>query len=112
VRLLARAVRARRIVLLSTEGAGATTRLGGVLAVDGAIAARAERAAASPDDPARDVAPLLRDLLVSGRLLEPAAPLAKRPTFWIALGAAAALAAGATALGVLYHPPVRSEVRF
>jgi hypothetical protein len=112
IRLLSLAVRARRVVLLSLGGAGPSTRLGGVLAVDGAIAARAERTVGSALDPARAAAPLLRDLLVSGKLLEPSTPLTRRPVFWVVLALAAGLAAGATAFGALYRPPVRAEVRF
>ena len=109
VTLLARAVRARRLALVSWEAGGKVARLRGALAVDGGVAARAERSATAG---APAVAPaLLRDLLVRGQLVEPAPSLAKRPLFWIAVGGAVVLAAGITAF-LFYDPPVATEVGF
>jgi PEGA domain len=104
VTLLARAVRARRLALLTWE----TGRLRGALVVDGGIAARAER----HGQDASALAPtLLRDLLVRGQLVEPAPSLVERPLFWVAVGGAVVVAAGVTAL-LLYDPPVTTEVGF
>lgn len=101
VRLLARAKRARRLVLLSTDG-DTSTRIRGVLAIDEKITARAERsgAAKSTDANARAV---VRDLLVAGKVVEKSKPIYKRPVFWIAIVLSAA--AAATLTGLLVRPP-------
>jgi hypothetical protein len=109
VRLLARAVRARRLVLLTSERWSRGNHLSGVLAVDGRVAARAER---RQEGPASDAAvELVRDLLVQARLLEPAPGLLERPFFWVAVAGAVAVAAGVTAL-VLYEPTTKTSLSF
>jgi len=109
VRLLARAIRARRLALLTAEGGGAEpVHLRAVLALDGAVSARSERSGRAVD---RETELLLRDLLVTGRVLEPAPGLFRRPSFWVAMGLAAAAAAGAAVL-LLYKPAPRVEVGF
>ncbi|MCA9712574.1 MAG: PEGA domain-containing protein, partial [Myxococcales bacterium] len=109
VRLLARAVRARRLVLITADGDEAL-RLRGVLSVDEHIAARAERDAPRPE--ASQAAPaLLEDLLIQGHVVAPPKPLVRRWGFWLALGLSAAGAATITALALVREPP-RTEVRF
>lgn len=108
VRLLARAVRARRLVLLLVDPAAEGSHLRGVLALDGRIAARGERTSASVDDASVG---LLRDLLVEGGAVEPGQEFYESPWFWIGIGAAALLAAGLTAW-LLYEPDTRTRVGF
>ncbi|MEM7154249.1 MAG: PEGA domain-containing protein [Myxococcota bacterium] len=109
VRLLARAVRAQRLLLVTAEG-DQGVELRGVLAIDDRIAARTERQAAHEELPT--VAPaLLEDLLVQGEVLAPPKPLVRRWGFWLAIGLTAAGAAGITAI-VLQQPPPRTEVQF
>ncbi|MFZ5442864.1 MAG: PEGA domain-containing protein [Myxococcota bacterium] len=86
LRLLSSSLRAPRLVVLASEPATRTLR--GALAIDGAVAARAEREG--------DVEGLLRDLLVRGQVVEEAPPLYKRWPFWVVVGATA-VAAGVTA---------------
>ncbi len=110
--LLAQAVRAPRLVLISTEPAGAALlNLRGAYGQDGAIVARtgSERVALSdaPDESVR----LLEDLLVRGKTLEPARPLWKSPWFWASVGVVAAGAVTTTAL-LLHEPKQRTEVGF
>ena len=106
VRLLSTALRASRLVMLSFEQASGG-RLEALLAVDGAVTARAERSG----DPAAELPGLMQDLLVRGQLIEASPPIYKRPLFWIAVVAgAAAIAASVTAFLVLR--PVQTEVHF
>jgi hypothetical protein len=99
MQLLATAVRASRLVLLDLE-AGAQGRQQAVLAVDGTIAARAERVGSVSSE----VAGLVQDLLVRGQLIEAEVPLYKRPLLWVAVvGVAAAIAAGTVAAVVSRH---------
>lgn len=107
-RLLSRALSARRLVLIVAER-GPKPRLRGVLILDGEVAARAERVAGSAEAVAGAAPGLLRDLLLRGDLMEPAPPLYKRPAFWIAVGAAAAVAVAGTAW-LLWEPEVETEV--
>jgi hypothetical protein len=108
VGLLATATRSRSLALLTVE-AGRQKLLRGVLALDGEVAARSERPIAdSPDD---EAPALVRDLLVRGRLLEPAPPIWQKPLFWVVVGSATIAAAGVTAL-ILYQPPVQTTVHF
>ncbi len=109
LKLLATALRAPRLVLVSLEPERSQTRLRGVVAVEGAVAARAERPA-EPDLPPAALEGLLRDLLVKGQVVEPSPALWQRPAFWVALGGVAALAAGTTALVVTRR--VRTGVTF
>ncbi len=109
VRLLSRAVRARRLVLITAEGDDAL-RLRGVLSVDDRIRARSERD--TPRSKVPRIAPiLLEDLLVQGEVVAPPKPLARRWGFWLALGLSAAGAATVTAIALDRDPP-RTEVRF
>jgi hypothetical protein len=84
-------------------------RVRGALMIDGRLAARAERSGDdSPFDASRAV---LRDLLIKGDVMQVSTPLYKRPLFWIALGASAAIAAGVTAYFVA-EPDVQTSIRF
>jgi hypothetical protein len=111
VGLLAAALRARRIAVLTLEPAPKGQRLVGVLAVDGGVASRGERLAAAEAEVPAAAPPLLTDLLVRGRLLESGPPLHRRPVFWITVGLAAIAAATVTTL-VLHEPEQRVMVRF
>ncbi len=112
LRLLAQAVRAPRLVLITTEPAGPSLlHLRGAYGQDGAVASRSgvERVATGdvPDQSVR----LLEDLLVRGRTLELAPPIWKSVWFWTSVGAVAVGAATATAL-LLHEPTQRTQVRF
>ncbi len=96
--LVARAVEARRVLYL---GVGA--RLRGALIVDGVVKARGER-------PPRQALALARDLTVRGGLVD-RVPLHRRPRFWLAIGAAALVAATITA-AILIEPEIHTEVGF
>jgi hypothetical protein len=98
MRLLSTALRATRLVLISLDDAGP---LKGLLSVDGAVLARSERT---------ELGGLMQDLLVRGQLLEPSAPLWKRPLFWVCIAVAAGIAATTTA--VVLSRRVVSEVSF
>src|SRR5207249_3731017 len=102
VRLVSKALRAPRLLLLVAEREAAGTRLRGTAAIDGDVAARAERVS--------DPAGLVRDLLVRSRVVEEPAPLYRRPLFWIAVGVAAAGAATGTLIAATPH--VRTAVNF
>jgi len=106
VSLLARAIRARNLVLVQGAEERGGVRVRGVLAVDGAVAGRAERSGSVSEA----TETLLRELLVQAEILAPAPPLFRRAGFWLAVGAAALVAAGVTAL-VLHERPVRTDVR-
>jgi hypothetical protein len=91
-KLLSTALRTSRLVMLTVEE-GRSGRQQALLAVDGAVTARAERNGAL----ASELPGLLDDLLVRGQLVE-ATPLYKRPLFWIAVVGAAVIAGTVTAL--------------
>src|SRR5262245_8375839 len=111
VGLLATATRSRSLAVFTVE-TGKGQRLRGVLALDGEVAARSERTIDAAPGAAADEAPaLLRDLLVRGKLLEPAPPLWKRPVFWVVVAGVTVAAAGVTAL-ILYDPPVDTKVHY
>ncbi|MFZ5470796.1 MAG: PEGA domain-containing protein [Myxococcota bacterium] len=93
VRLLATALRAPRLLLVTAERESSGARLRGVLSVDGEVAVRSERS--GEVDPETEA--LVRDLLVRGQVVEPAPPLYRRAGFWISVGVAAAAAAAGTA---------------
>ncbi|HVE85387.1 MAG TPA: PEGA domain-containing protein [Myxococcales bacterium] len=97
VRLLSTALRAPRLLLFSVDD-GRTLRLRTALAVDGEVAARAERIDVEPRELEAAARGLASDVLVRGRVLERAPALHQRPEFWIAVGVAAVIAAGTTAL--------------
>jgi PEGA domain len=108
VGLLAVATRSRSLAVVAAEPTPKGSRLFGVLALDGGVAARSERSAARDED-LPDVAPaLVRDLLLRGQLI-PETPLYKRPLFWVAVGAAAALATTLTIL-LVYQPAKQVQV--
>lgn len=109
VRLLSRAVRAQRLVLVTAEGDPAL-RLRGVLSVDDRIAARSERDT-SPSQAPKTAPALLEDLLTKGQVVAPPKPLVRRWGFWLGLGLSAAGAATITGI-VLDRDPPRTEVRF
>ncbi|HZN91816.1 MAG TPA: PEGA domain-containing protein [Myxococcales bacterium] len=100
VRLLSTALRAPRLLLFSVDE-GRTLRLRSALAVDGEVAARAERIDVDPGQLESAARGLALDVLVRGRVVEPAPALHQRPEFWVAVGVAAAIAAGTTAAIVL-----------
>lgn len=93
-KLLSTALRASRLVMLTVEE-GRSGRQQALLAVDGAVTARAERLGALTSE----LPGLLDDLLVRGQIVE-STPLYKRPLFWIAVVGAAVIAGGVTALVV------------
>ena len=102
--LLADATRTRNLALVVARG-GAHPSLRGALVIDGLVRARAEKDGAKP----ADASVLLHDLLVEGRVIERTS-LIERPLFWIAIVAAAGLAAGVTyALATLPHT---AEIHF
>lgn len=107
VRLLSRAARARRLVLLSADGDG-STRVRGVLAIDERITARAERSGPAKAT-GESAAAVLHDLMIAGKLVEKAKPIYKRPVFWIAIVLSAAGAATLTGL-LVRQPPSRTRV--
>jgi hypothetical protein len=110
VRLLSSALRAPRLVLLTAEAEQGGYRLRGALALEGRAAARTERHA-EQKALHETVEGVLRDLLIQGRVVEPAPALYQRRDFWIAVGAAAVVA-GATTAALLRRQPVRTEVGF
>jgi hypothetical protein len=109
-RLLARAIAARRLVLINVESTG-ELHLRGTLASDGTVSAQAERAAhaANLDVESRR---LLRDLLVSGKVLEPAKPIYKRAVFWVPLALAVSAAAIAASIAAALVPNIHTRVGF
>jgi hypothetical protein len=109
-RLLARAIAARRLVLINAEGAG-ELRLRGSLATDGTVSAQAERAArrGTLDVEARR---LLRDLLVSGKVFEPAKPIYKRAVFWVPLVLAVSAAVISASIASSLAPNIHTRVGF
>lgn len=110
LRLLSTALRAPRLVLLNAEAESYGYRLRGALAINGRAAARTERHAEMKALPGMTEG-VLRDLLVQGRVVEPAPPLYRRRDFWIAVGVAAVVA-GAITTALLWQRPVRTEVGF
>lgn len=107
--LLARATRARRLVLLGSEG-GAHGRVRGVLATDGKIEARAERTGPSKKKTPPATA-VMRELLIEGKVVAAPRPIYKRPVFWIAIILSAAAAATLTGL-LTREPDHRTVVEF
>src|SRR5581483_9678868 len=109
-RLLARAIAARRLVLINAEGAG-EMRLRATLATDGVVRAQAERSAR----PARldaESKRLLRDLLVSGKVFEPAKPIWKRAAFWVPIALAVGAAVIAASVAATLSPNIHTRVGF
>ncbi len=110
--LLAQAVRAPRLVLISSERAGqALLNLRGAYEQDGAMSARAGAERVPVDEAPDESVRLLRDLLVHGKTLEPPRPLWKSGWFWVSVGVVAAGAATTTAL-LLREPKQRTQVEF
>lgn len=109
-RLLARAIAARRLVLVNVEHNG-ELHLRGTLATDGTVRAQSERAArpANLDAEARR---LLRDLLVSGKVFEPAKPIYKRAVFWVPLALAVSAAVISASIAATLAPDVHTRVGF
>jgi hypothetical protein len=97
LKLLSTALRAPRLLLLTVEREGEGARLRGTLEVDQGVVARVERSAATADKLEGSLDGLLRDLLVQGKVVEPAPALYQRPLFWVVVSAVA-VAAGGTAL--------------
>jgi len=108
--LLASALRAPRLVLLNAEPEQEGYRLRGTFTLDGRVAARTERRTA-PKALEETVEGVLRDLLIQGRIVEPAPALYQRRDFWIAVGVVAVVA-GASTAALLWKQPVRTEVGF
>ncbi len=109
MRLLARAVRGRRVVLLAAHRGQRRSYLRGVLAVDGDVLARAERHAGAAEQLPNTAPGLMRELLVRGKVVASGPPLHKRPVFWVAVGIGAAVAAAITGV-MLYEPGSRQVV--
>jgi hypothetical protein len=109
-RLLARAIAARRLVLINAEGSG-ELRLRGTLATDGAVRAQAERTARSANLDAESRR-LLRDLLVSGNVFEPAKPIYKRAAFWVPLALAVSAAVISASIAAALAPNIHTRVGF
>ncbi|MBL8683487.1 MAG: hypothetical protein JNK05_30235 [Myxococcales bacterium] len=107
--LLSIAASAPRVALVRSEREPRSTRLHAALVVDGTVASRAELrpAGAASDD---DGAALLRELLIRGRVLEPARPVYLSPWFWIGIGAAAATGVGVTAW--VFSRPIETTIVF
>jgi hypothetical protein len=110
VRLLARAVRAKRLVFITAETSNVDARLRGVFADDQEIRGYAERYAVTREFDAA-VRGLVEDLLVKGSVLQPPAPLYARPLFWTVVAAVAAAAVVGTYFAVS-PPPVHTQVHF
>jgi hypothetical protein len=106
VRLLSTALRASRLVLLAIDDTS-PGKLDAVLAVDGAITARAERVGS----PGAQLSGLMTDLLVRGQVVAPTVPIYKRALFWVAIAGAAVVAAGVTG-GVIAAHQTDTTVRF
>ncbi|HEY2747241.1 MAG TPA: PEGA domain-containing protein [Polyangia bacterium] len=109
-RLLARAIAARRLVLINAEGSG-ELRLRGTLATDGAVRAQAERTARSATLDAESRR-LLRDLLVSGKVFEPAKPIYKRAAFWVPVALAVSAAVISASIAATLAPNIHTRVGF
>jgi hypothetical protein len=109
-RLLARAVAARRLVLINVEGTG-ELHLRGTLASDGTVRAQAERVA-RPANLDVEAQRLLRDLLVSGKVFEPAKPIYKRAVFWVPLALAVSAAVISASIAATLAPNVHTRVGF
>jgi hypothetical protein len=109
VRLLARAVRARRLALVAAGEERSGVRLRAVLGVDGAVAARALREPSGDLESASRA--VLRELLVLGDVVEPAPSILESPWLWIGLVAAAGAAAALTG-ALLYDPGTQTTVSF
>jgi len=110
--LLAQAVRAPRLVLISSELAGPSLlNLRGAYEQDGAVAARSGVERVPFRDAPDESVKLLEDLLVRGKTLQPARPLWKSGWFWVSVGVVAAGAATTTAL-LLREPKQRTQVEF
>ncbi|MFO0678366.1 MAG: PEGA domain-containing protein [Polyangiaceae bacterium] len=110
MRLLSRAVRAPRLAFVDVDG-GEASRLRGALAESGAVTARGERTGTSARAGAELTVPLLRDLLVQGKVTEPAPKLWASPWFWATVTVVAAGVATGTYF-LLRPPEQRTEVRF
>jgi hypothetical protein len=107
LRLLMTAVRDRRVALLTGIPSGDTYLLRASLAIGSERPLRVERSAARAtlDESARAA---LRDLLTRAGVIPPR-PIHEEPLFWIAIAAAAGLAAGITA-GLSWEPEIRTPV--
>jgi hypothetical protein len=110
VRLLARAVRARRLIFVTADSTQVDARLRGAFADDQDIRGYAERYAPASDFDSAAVG-LMEDLLIKGSLLPPPAPLYRRPLFWAVVVAVAAAAVVGTYFAVS-PPPVQTGVKF
>ncbi|MBI2893057.1 MAG: hypothetical protein HYY06_05860 [Deltaproteobacteria bacterium] len=108
LRLLAQALAAPRLVLMTTERLRSRIRLRGSLALRGDVAAQAERKV-QLGELAGSSSALVVDLLERGRVV--ARPLWSSTLFWLAVGATATLAAGVTAL-ILWEPNIDSTLYF
>jgi hypothetical protein len=108
--LLSRATRARRLVVFSVLSEGELARIRGALAIDGRVAARAERGPS--DGTVEEISiEVLRELLVRGEVIQPAPDIWESPWFWIAIGVVAAGTAALTTW-LLYDPGTRTTVGF
>jgi hypothetical protein len=110
VRLLARAVRAQRLVLVTAESSSIDARLKGVFAEEDAVRGYAERYTVEKDFDAAALG-LMEDLLIKGSVLQPPPSLVKRPVFWVVV-AAVAVAAVVGTYFIVSPPPVDTRVHF
>jgi hypothetical protein len=109
-RLLAQAIAARRLVLVNVEG-DRQLRLRGTLATDGTVRAQVERSCAR-DKLDGESKQLLRELLVNGKVFEPAKPIYKRAVFWVPLLVAVSAAVIAGSIAGTLGAPTRTKVSF
>lgn len=107
--LLSTATAARRIARIDVDQEHGSSRLRAVLAIDGAIASRSEQRS-TPEPRDEDASALVRDLLVRGRVIEPARPLYTSPWFWVAIGVAAGAGVGVSAW--YFTRPIETAIRF
>ncbi len=92
------------------EGEGAL-RLRGTLATDGTVRAQVERAC-TPATLDAESKKLLRELLVTGKVFEPAKPIYKRAVFWVPLAVAVAAAAISAGIAGALSPNVHTRFGF
>ncbi|HEX8953135.1 MAG TPA: hypothetical protein VF945_14875 [Polyangia bacterium] len=97
-------------MLVNVEGAS-ELRLRGTLATDGTVRAQAERTARA-DNLDAESRRLLRDLLVSGKVFEPARPIYKRAAFWVPLSLAVGAAVVAASIAAALAPNIHTRVGF
>jgi hypothetical protein len=111
MRLLASALLARKLVVFTTDGAPPTLHLIGALTIDGNPTARGERVLRRSQELDGALASLLRELLVTARVILPPPPLYRQPVFWTVLLTSALAVAAAVLIPVELknHPTVKLD---